>query len=47
MVSTLLCNALSHYCYMPMIVGSLICNKSPIISISTAQYMLILTFKNI
>jgi hypothetical protein len=45
-VNALLSNALLHYCYLPMIAGSIVnVNIKPKISISTALYVLILTFK--
>lgn len=47
-VNALLSNALLHYCYLPMIVGSVVnVEMKPKISISTALIILILTFKQI
>jgi hypothetical protein len=47
-VSTLLCNALLYYCYLPIVVGSLVCvTQKPMISISTSLFILIHTFKSI
>ena len=35
-VSDLLANALLYYCYMPVVLGSLVSENRPILSISTA-----------
>jgi hypothetical protein len=43
-VSDLLTNALLHYCYLPVVLGSLATENRPILSISTAQFILIQTF---
>lgn len=40
----LLANALLFYCYFPVVLGSLAAETKPIISISTAQFVLIRTF---
>ncbi|CDW77693.1 UNKNOWN [Stylonychia lemnae] len=47
-VSDMLANCLLHYCYLPVVVGSLVCiQQKPIISISTSQYVLIQALINI
>lgn len=43
-VSDMLTNSLLFYCYYPVILGSLASETKPIISISTAQFILIRSF---
>jgi hypothetical protein len=35
-ISDLLTNALLYYCYLPLVLGSIVCEGKPIISLSTA-----------
>jgi hypothetical protein len=47
-VSEAMLNALLNYCYLPVVLGSLVCIESkPAISINTSLYILSHTFKNI
>ncbi|TNV84769.1 hypothetical protein FGO68_gene16079 [Halteria grandinella] len=46
-VSDLLSNALLHYCYLPVVLGSLASEQKPLISISTAEFILIRTLHHI
>lgn len=46
-VSDMLTNALLFYCYFPVVLGSLASETKPIISISTAQFILIQTFSHL
>lgn len=44
----MLANSLLYYCYLPVVLGSLVCiSQKPMISINTAQYVLIQAFMNI
>jgi hypothetical protein len=40
-VSDLMSNALLYYCYLPAVLGSIVSESKPLISISTAEYLLI------
>jgi len=44
LVGDLLTNALLFYCYFPVVLGSLAAETKPIISISTAQFVLMRSF---
>lgn len=46
-VSELFSNALLHYVYLPVVLGSLVSENKPIISISTAHFILIQTFSHV
>ncbi len=46
-VSDLLSNALLYYTYLPLVVGSIVSESKPIISISTAEFILIQTLRQI
>lgn len=46
-VSDVLSNALLFYCYLPVVLGSIASENKPIISINTAQFILIQTFSHI
>eukprot|EP00347_Sterkiella_histriomuscorum_P015039 403358539 len=47
-INDMLANCLLHYCYLPVVLGSLVSvSQKPLISINTAQYTLIQTFMNL
>lgn len=46
-VNELLANSLLHFCYLPVVLGSIASEQKPIISISTAEFLLIRTLHHI
>jgi hypothetical protein len=43
-VSDILSNSLLYFCYLPAVLGSIASETKPILSISTAEYVLVQTF---